>query len=200
VEKQVDSWFRPLDGAGLVRLSRDDIVREIPVIKKVPLLNAETREPFYIEGEQLTESYVTRRYFLTRDNRWILFKRSGSGFELVEVKPSDVVQGLSESGTPIPAELESSRSPRWDANSLTLYFDEIVCRHYKRRNAPNQFALLAAFQEERWAHSIDSPFKSDWTLRDTKDKLNKGLARHSPIKFGVEEAKPIWFVTAACGR
>lgn len=97
-------------------------------------------------------------------------------------------------------ELEPEREqpeirPRWNSDTLTLSFNEVCCRHYTRRNAPNQFKLLTAFQVAGWPHAIDSPFDLDRTLRETKDGLNVGLNQHSPIRFAVEDRKPTWFKT-----
>jgi hypothetical protein len=94
-----------------------------------------------------------------------------------------------------PEEPEEVR-PRWDSAKLTLYYGGIRCRFYERRNAPNQFKLLAAFQEAGWPRSIDSPFDLDRTLRETTDSLNEGLDQPPPIRFAVEARKPIWYKAA----
>jgi hypothetical protein len=90
--------------------------------------------------------------------------------------------------------------PRWDSDSLTLSYGEIICRHYKRRNAKNQVAVLDAFQNANWPRSVDSPFKLDRTLREAIDKLNQGLAELSPIHFAVEHLTPVWIRPGAPGR
>jgi hypothetical protein len=46
-----------------------------------------------------------------------------------------------EARMPLPPELETA-TPRWDSYSLTLWFGETVCRHYKRWNAENSRVLL----------------------------------------------------------
>jgi len=89
--------------------------------------------------------------------------------------------------------IEECPRPRWDSDRLTLDYGETVCRHYKRRNAPNQFKVLSAFQTANWSRSIASPFGfADRTLSETIDEINRSLADDSPIRFGVEERRPIW--------
>jgi hypothetical protein len=89
-------------------------------------------------------------------------------------------------------------TPRWDSGNLALRYGSVVCRQYKRRNAANQFAILNAFQAAGWTRSIESPFgPHDRTLRETIDELNAGLAKPSPIRFAVEERKPVWYSSVA---
>jgi hypothetical protein len=192
-DKDSDLWFRPLDGAGTVRLSRNDIVRQIPVFEEFQCPNIETSKLAQADGEPIKRRRQVRRYFHTRDNRWILSLHPYTERDLIEVTRSAVVQDLSENGISIPAELNSPDRPRWDSDSRTLSVDRITCRHYTRRNADNQFTLLDAFENAGWPRSVDSPFKRERTLRDTTDELNGNLAPDSPIRFGVEERKPIWF-------
>jgi hypothetical protein len=93
---------------------------------------------------------------------------------------------------------EPAIRPRWDSDKLTLVYGDTVCRHYKRRNAPNQFKVLNAFQAANWARSVGSPFGFlDRTLSETIDDMNSSLTNDSPIRFGVEERKPIWFLRNA---
>jgi hypothetical protein len=103
------------------------------------------------------------------------------------------------------AELErlerASVVPRWDFDTLTLWYEDTVCRHYKRRNAENQFAILEAFHTAEWARSVESPFGvDDRTLRETVDELNKGLDKASPMRFGIVKRRPVWIppVAPAC--
>jgi hypothetical protein len=107
-----------------------------------------------------------------------------------------------EAGLPIPPKLipVNPATPRWDFDSLTLWYGETVCRHYRRRNAQNQFAVLDAFQNSGWTRSVESPFGLlDRTLRETIDELNSGLAEESPIRFAVDGRKPAWIAPACSG-
>jgi hypothetical protein len=151
---------------------------------------------------------LSREYLLTGDGRWIMARRSvDRSAEPIfkEVSRSQVIQFFDQNRILRPPELRDERPlengpPRWDFDTLTLSYGGITCRHYKRHNAPNQFKLLNSFQSADWPRSIDSPFSLDRTLRETIDELNEHLAEDSPIRFGVEGRKPVWFprVAPAC--
>ncbi len=67
--------------------------------------------------------------------------------------------------------------PHWDKRMRTLYLGDQIVKRY-RVLAGNQEKVLSAFEEERWAHVIDSPLLPlaeaypDTRLRDTIRRLN----------------------------
>jgi hypothetical protein len=138
-----------------------------------------------------------------RELVWVLIEKNGQRYpwfltcgphRIITPKGARVL--CQEAGREIPPELNS---PQWNSANLTFHFGDIVCRHYKRRNARNQFDLLDTFQAAGWPRSIDSPFTQDRTLRMTIDDLNGGLSEGSPIRFRVERRKPIWLLNITPG-
>ena len=67
--------------------------------------------------------------------------------------------------------------PHWDQRMRTLYFGDQIVKQY-RVLAKNQETVLSAFEEEAWAHVIDSPLPPqveaypETRLRDTVRRLN----------------------------
>jgi hypothetical protein len=195
-ERDSEVWFRPLDGCGVERLTCKDIIRKIPIYKRVQWLDEATFKlvkEWGVEGENLSSPYLDREFWLIPYGRCILHRPYEPGAELVEVTPQEVLGTAGANGLATPRELNV---PRWDSEQLTLYFGEVPCRHYVRRNASNQFKLLAAFQAADFPRSIDSPFDLDRTLRETVDDLNQSL-KDSPLRFGVKQRKAIWLPTVA---
>lgn len=73
---------------------------------------------------------------------------------------------------------QTERTPHWDSVRHELLFGDIVVKHFKLP-APNQEAILMAFEEERWATKIDDPIppaddqEPKQRLRDTIKSLNR---------------------------
>jgi hypothetical protein len=99
---------------------------------------------------------------------------------------------------PLPPDfLPEKPRPHWDRVRRQLSYQGILCRRYPRENAPNQFTILDTFQKAGWPNSIESPFKSVWTLRETIDELNSSLDEASPIRFKVQKGRPAWYPLVA---
>ena len=73
--------------------------------------------------------------------------------------------------------------PHWDQRMRTLYLGDQIVKRY-RVLAGNQERVLAAFEEEGWAHVIDSPLPPqvetypETRLRDTIRRLNSNHVDH----------------------
>jgi hypothetical protein len=114
----------------------------------------------------------------------------------------DSLRELAGTGLPsAPAQQESPQLtkplfPRWDSDTRTLYFGEMLVKRYGRHPAPNQKKVLAAFQEAGWARSIPSPVQ-EHQLRDTLRGLKNSLGKRSPIRFtgDGESARILWTET-----
>jgi len=79
--------------------------------------------------------------------------------------------------------------PSWARRHRELHFRGRLVKRF-RRLAPNQFAVLDAFEELGWPWCIDDPLPQDPgtlpadRLEDAVDRLNKNLAR-SCLRFAV---------------
>jgi hypothetical protein len=70
--------------------------------------------------------------------------------------------------------------PVWYAADYTLWYGEVIVRHFPRI-APKQHAILERFEREGWPEgAIEAPFDGP-TLKNTIDNLNAGLDSDSPI-------------------
>ncbi len=58
----------------------------------------------------------------------------------------------------------------WDADARELWLDGELVKRY-RQDAPSQWRILAAFQEEGWPPSIDDPLPGS-SDRDPKERLH----------------------------
>jgi len=93
--------------------------------------------------------------------------------------------------TPSPSSRSDSTAPaalkpKWDATTRCLSVGDIVVREYKRK-APNQIAILEAFEKAGWPARIDTPLcedgnkgkykdpKLNYTIRDLKRRINPKL-------------------------
>src|SRR5205807_1210480 len=80
------------------------------------------------------------------------------------------------------------RSPLWDPALRELRWEGLLVKRF-RLPAPNQEAILAAFEEDGWPARIDDPLPRDGRC-DPHDRLHetlKGLnrnQRHRLIQFG----------------
>ena len=78
-----------------------------------------------------------------------------------------------------------SRRPHWDAELRELYVDGQLVKRYKSP-APNQIAILSAFEEDGWPRHVDDPLPRSADLEeDPKRRLNdtvKSLNRHHHVR------------------
>lgn len=65
--------------------------------------------------------------------------------------------------------------PHWDTRRRTLYLGQQVVKRFKRP-APNQEAVLAAFEQQRWPERIDDPLSESADLMP-QDRLHDVLRR-----------------------
>jgi hypothetical protein len=65
--------------------------------------------------------------------------------------------------------------PRWDATQRELRLGDTVVKCF-RQCAPNQEAILAAFEEEGWPARIDSPLTNEDNV-DALDRLHDTVRR-----------------------
>lgn len=115
-----------------------------------------------------------------------------------EISPDDARVFAEICSKTLPPDFLPERPrPQWDRVQRRLSYQGMLCRHYPRENAENQFTILDAFQETEWPESVDSPFKRDWTLRETTDGLNSGLDSGCPIRFKVVKKRPTWYIPLA---
>jgi hypothetical protein len=205
-------WFWRADKSGAERLPPDAVTLEIPIELPNPhfwfrykrLSDGRWIVHRVIRPEELGYREVFRtpcfiQYQPPSPSEQI-YPPVKPGIHQIEVDMAEVIRDLERAGIPIPTEMADAVRiwPRWDLDSRTLWYGETICRHYLRRNAPNQFAVLNAFQAANWPRSIDSPFGTvDRALRETIDEMNKLLTNDSPIRFGIEARKPIWFIRVA---
>jgi hypothetical protein len=86
--------------------------------------------------------------------------------------------------SPGPAEDRSDTQqvrPRWDEQQRTLYFGEVLCRKFGK-HAPDQEALLAAFEEAGWPELLrNAPLEGD-SLACVIKRLNDSL-ENAPLRF-----------------
>ena len=78
--------------------------------------------------------------------------------------------------------------PSWNFLDKCLRVGDIVVRKY-RNSAKNQIALLEAFEQARWAQSIENPITADpsRTVYDLNDGIDPPL-----IQFHVVDSRPAW--------
>jgi hypothetical protein len=76
----------------------------------------------------------------------------------------------------------AANKPQWDKVGQKLYYGGNLCAHYQRP-APNQTAILDAFEEQGWPSRIANPLVASWKLRDTIGDLQAKL-KDSPLLVG----------------
>ena len=109
--------------------------------------------------------------------------------ELTETEADSPDDGSEESKEDDSSDSEqphSGATPLWDAKRRELRLDKRLLKRF-RVPAPNQEAVLAAFQEEGWPNCIDDPLppKDDVSpkrrLHDTIKALNRKHCQRPPI-------------------
>jgi hypothetical protein len=80
---------------------------------------------------------------------------------------------LPAGNTPLMA--EPGNTPHWDRFRRELRVAGVVVKHF-RVPAPNQEAILTAFEEERWPPHIDDPLPPRAGL-DSKERLHEAISR-----------------------
>ncbi len=97
---------------------------------------------------------------------------------------AEVMQGNGNSGSAEPQ--GNGLAPSWDARRRELRLSRKLLKRF-RVPAPNQEAILAAFQEEGWPNCIDDPLppKGDLSpqrrLHDTIKALNRKHRQRPPL-------------------
>jgi hypothetical protein len=81
-------------------------------------------------------------------------------------------------------EQRSRKRPRWDAEARQLWFGDVLCRDYSKKQAPDQEAILTAFEAAGWPERIPAPQLND--LNYTLRHLRKGLAKNAPLRFSAD--------------
>jgi hypothetical protein len=144
---------------------------------------------------EITQSTDKERRFEPVDNLALssqscfVLSRKGMLFaravvELTGGEPADDVSD--EDGSDDVQELHDAAALRWDAKRRELRLDKRLIKRF-RVPAPNQEAVLAAFQEEGWPNCIDDPLppKDDLSpkrrLHDTIKALNRKHHQNPPL-------------------
>jgi len=106
---------------------------------------------------------------------------------ILELSGTDPAGGAPEEGNFSGSEQRrSGLAPRWDAKRRELRLARRLLKRF-RVPAPNQEAVLAAFQEEGWPNCIDDPLppKGDLSpkrrLHDTIKALNRKHRQRPPL-------------------
>lgn len=92
---------------------------------------------------------------------------------LLDVVPSDFNRDRAQ-------ETHHVMRPHWDARQRRLWMNGVIVREF-HRPAPNQEAILAAFEGQVWPHCILDPLPPTWGknvkkhLNETIDNLNASL-------------------------
>jgi hypothetical protein len=84
--------------------------------------------------------------------------------------------------------------PAWDKERRELRFGNIICRKYDR-SSTRQIPVLEKFENQSWPRSVLSPWSDLEKSKQAIKDINKGLEKNSPIKFGVEGDRLVWFKT-----
>ncbi|HEV3256790.1 MAG TPA: hypothetical protein VG013_07925 [Gemmataceae bacterium] len=71
------------------------------------------------------------------------------------------------------AEARASGRPRWDGERRELWVGKFLVKGF-RRPAPNQEAILAAFEELGWPARIDDPITGEHG-RDPRQRLHEAI-------------------------
>jgi hypothetical protein len=73
----------------------------------------------------------------------------------------------------LPSGAPGQAKPRWDGDRRDLWFGTTLCKQFNKQPAPNQTAILDAFQELGWPSVIDDPIPSRKKNNDPIPPLKK---------------------------
>ncbi|MGO9923906.1 MAG: hypothetical protein ACLQIB_55565 [Isosphaeraceae bacterium] len=117
------------------------------------------------------ELLLSRRHIPTAENWNLLLGQARASLERTEARGREASRALSALAT-----------PRWDTAARQLSYGDIICRDFRKRNAPKQIQIIEAFEAAKWKKPIPAPCH-DKALRDNIRSLNLGLDPASPIVF-----------------
>jgi hypothetical protein len=90
-------------------------------------------------------------------------------------------------------------TPKWDPATRTLTFFGKVYRKYKR-NARNQFELLATFEKQSWPEVVTNPFTQHERLSQTIKDINRYMIYSAELSFFQDGARAGWRCDTAVDR